>query len=90
MTGSTIRNSPEKGARQAIETLLDRRSAGATICPSEAARLLAAKGDWRGMMDEVHIAVDAMVEDKHIELSWKGEPLSARLGPYRIARVAER
>ena len=77
---------------QAILTLLARRAPGATICPSEAARLLAGpNGDWRGQMDAVHAAAEALVADGTIELSWKGAPVPSgptqkRRGPYRIAR----
>lgn len=72
---------------EAIEALLDQREAGKTICPSEAARILAKPGeDWREHMGSVHRAVDIMLAEKSVELSWKGEPVSQRRGPYRIAR----
>ena len=77
---------------EAILTLIARRAPGATICPSEAARLLAGPdGDWRGQMDAVHAAAETMVADGTIALSWKGAPVPSgptqkRRGPYRIAR----
>lgn len=72
---------------EAILALLAERTAGATICPSEAARRLAATGgDWRAHMDAVHAAVDALTEQGTITLSWKGTPMQKRRGPYRIAR----
>lgn len=75
----------EAGA--AILALLEARGAGKTICPSEAARSLAGpNGDWRARMDEVHAAVDALVKDSAITLSWQGNPKSERRGPYRVAR----
>jgi hypothetical protein len=77
-------------ARVAVLTLLETRAAGATICPSEAARHLAAAHcaeDWRAEMAEVHAAVDRLLADGLVRLSWRGEPLPARDGPYRIARV---
>lgn len=65
--------------------LLSQRKAKATICPSEAARLIAGtEGDWRDTMADVHQAVDEMLANGAITLSWKGEPLAARDGPYRI------
>lgn len=77
---------PFEPAEAAIRTLLAARAAGATICPSEAARLIAGdERDWRGAMGEVHEAVDAMVRDGAIALCWKGKPLEVRGGPYRIA-----
>ena len=80
---------PQTGltGEQAILTLLGQRPAGATICPSEAARLLAGpQGDWRAEMERVHAATDALVEQGAITLSWKGETKQKRRGPYRIAR----
>ena len=72
-------------AEDAIFSLLGKRSESARICPSEAARLLACDEDWRGEMERVHASVDRLVSDGKVALSWKGEPLTARSGPYRIA-----
>jgi uncharacterized NAD(P)/FAD-binding protein YdhS len=69
--------------------LLARRSAEATICPSEVARAVAESGwtsDWRRAMPAVHAAIDSMAADGLIRLSWKGETLRVRDGPYRIGR----
>jgi hypothetical protein len=76
-------------ARAATLALLARRAAGATVCPSEVARAIAAspgKDDWRSEMPAVHAAIDSMVQDGLVRLSWKGEPMPAREGPYRIGR----
>ena len=35
-------------------------------------------------MGEVHEAVDRLVEAGRVRLTWKGEPMMARAGPYRI------
>jgi hypothetical protein len=71
----------------AILSLLAERARGATICPSEAARLVAGpQGDWRAEMDAVHAATDALLESGAIALSWKGAEMQKRRGPYRIAR----
>lgn len=71
----------------AILSLLAERREDATICPSEAARLVAGPhGDWRAQMDAVHTAADALLESGDIALSWKGAPMQKRRGPYRIAR----
>jgi hypothetical protein len=76
-------------ARHVTLALLAARAPGATICPSEIARALALPGDdWRAAMPAVHAAVDTLVENGVVRLSWKGKPLPARAGPYRIARSA--
>lgn len=74
-------------AEQAILALLAERSAGTTICPSEAARRVAGPhGDWRAEMASVHAATDALLAAGAITLSWRGAPQEKRRGPYRIAR----
>lgn len=82
----------DREACAAVLDLLSQRAAGATICPSEAARVLAAaqgSGDWRAEMKRVHAAVDGLVAEGAVRLSWKGAALAARDGPYRIARAAK-
>lgn len=81
-------------ARQATLALLAIRAAEATVCPSEVARTLApgtgprlTAQDWRSAMPAVHAAVDALLADGLVRLSWKGRPLSTRAGPYRIGRT---
>ncbi|MEL7317231.1 MAG: DUF3253 domain-containing protein [Pseudomonadota bacterium] len=72
---------------QAILDLLVRRGPGKTICPSEAARLIAGPdGDWRSEMGAIHAATDALLDADDIRLSWKDTPKEKRRGPYRIAR----
>lgn len=74
-------------AREAVLRLLAERGPDKTICPSEAARELSAGSDqWRDHMGAVHKAVDKLSEDGLIRLSWKGQPMDQRRGPYRIAR----
>lgn len=75
--------------RAATLALLASRAPEATVCPSEVARALAAaagKDDWRGEMAAVHAAIDAMVAQGVVRLSWKGKPMPVREGPYRIGR----
>lgn len=80
-------------ASAAVLRLLAERAPGATICPSEIARKIAGEAtgydeaDWRNVMPVVHAAIDHQVEQGNIRLSWKGRALSARSGPYRIARA---
>lgn len=77
------------GASGATLALLANRGAGTTICPSEVARVLGAAADagaeeWRTMMPAVHAAVDHLVAEGRVRLSWKGQALASRNGPYRI------
>ena len=78
-------------AEAAVLALLAERQYGATICPSESARRIASdeKAEWREAMPLVHTAVDHLLDQKAIRLSWKGKALPARSGPYRIGRTAD-
>jgi hypothetical protein len=81
----------EGAARAATLTLLARRGAGATVCPSEVARAVAAaagRNNWRGAMAAVHAAVDVLAAQGLVRLSWKGEEMPLRTGPYRIGHPA--
>lgn len=74
-------------AREATLALLAARADGATVCPSEVARAVAGPaGEWRDAMPEVHAAVDDLVREGAVRLSWKGQALTGRAGPYRIGR----
>lgn len=75
-------------SREATLALLAARAEDATVCPSEVARAVAGEdGAWREAMPDVHAAVDAMLNEGEVQLSWKGRPLALRAGPYRIARA---
>ncbi len=79
-------------ARTMILTLLASRAAGATVCPSEVARVIAAadgRTDWREDMTTVHAAVTQMVADGDVRLSWRGAARAVADGPYRIGRGEE-
>ncbi|MET0364920.1 MAG: DUF3253 domain-containing protein [Sphingobium sp.] len=80
--------SPEalNAARHMALALLAKRAPDATICPSEVARAMGDKSDWRDWMPTVHAAIDQLLDEGRIRLSWKGRMLPARIGPYRIAR----
>jgi len=83
-------SSSGENARALTLALLAGRAEGATICPSEVARALAAaarKADWRGEMANVHQAVDGLVAEGLVRLSWKGEAKRVREGAYRIGRL---
>nr|WP_254062808.1 DUF3253 domain-containing protein [Caulobacter sp. S45] len=65
---------------------------GGTVCPSEVARALFASEAptgpvaWREAMPTVHAAVDQLLAEGQIRLTWKGKALLRRAGPYRIGR----
>ena len=75
-----------QAARDMTLVLLAARASEATICPSEVARALGTD-DWRVVMPVVHEAIDRLLIDGMIRLSWKGKALPTRSGPYRISRV---
>jgi hypothetical protein len=75
--------------RAAALHLLDQRGPGKTICPSEVAKAITATLDavnWRAAMPTVHMAVDAMVAEGLVRLSWHGKAMAVRSGHYRIGR----
>ena len=81
-------------ARDMTLALPAARTPEAKVCPSEVARAtVAARGtrteaeDWRNAMPLVHAAVDRLLAEGFVRLSWKGESLATRAGPYRIGRV---
>jgi hypothetical protein len=78
-------------ARAATLALLATQADGATVCPSEVARAIAAaagKPDWHGEMAAIHAAVDGLAAQGVVRLSWKGRDMPLRDGPYRIGRAA--
>lgn len=76
-------------ARATALALLSSRPPPATMCPSEIARALVNGEAWRDAMPLVHAAVDRLLEEGSVRLSWKGRPLTARAGPYRISRAGD-
>ena len=73
-------------ARSMILTLLGARAPGATVCPSEVARAISSKESWQDAMPAVHAAVDQLLTEGLVRLTWKGHSLTTRAGPYRIGR----
>jgi hypothetical protein len=75
---------------RAILALLDERRAGASICPSDAARRVAGEDPdaWRPRMDEARAAAARLVERGAVVVTQGGDPVrpaDAR-GPIRIRR----
>lgn len=69
-----------------ILDLLDQRAAGFTICPSEAARLVFKKDEWRDQMERTRQAARRLVMHDKILIIQKGiivDPSSAK-GPIRL------
>ena len=78
----------------AIVALLAARAAAATICPSEAARRVAAETgtDWRPLMEHARQAAYRLVAAGRIEVTQRGkvvDPSGAR-GPIRLRLRAPR
>jgi hypothetical protein len=82
---STDLGTPEH-TRKTILQLLDARSPGKTICPSDAARVLAGDGDFRPYMGPVREAAARLVDAGRIEVTQKGEPVTIANahGPIRL------
>ena len=82
-------NDTDRALEAAVLDLLDQRRRGATICPSEAARMIA-DDDWRPLMERTRRAARRLVASGHIEITQKGkvvDPDRAR-GPIRLRRKA--
>lgn len=85
----------DRALEAAILELLAARGAGATICPSEAARAVAPtvareEGDdaWRALMEPARRAARRLVAAGEVELTQRGRVVdpSAFRGPVRIRR----
>ena len=73
---------------EAILSLLDARAGGATICPSEAARLVG-EDDWRDLMEPARAAARRLVAAGDVVITQGGavvDPSTAR-GSIRVRRV---
>ncbi|MFS0713285.1 DUF2256 and DUF3253 domain-containing protein [Microbacterium sp. 2P01SA-2] len=71
-----------------ILELLSTRAAGATICPSEAARAVGGE-EWRELMEPARRAARRLVADGEVEITQRGavvDPSTAK-GPIRIRRT---
>ncbi|MFN6995978.1 MAG: DUF3253 domain-containing protein [Aquincola tertiaricarbonis] len=69
--------------------LLSARRPGATICPSEVARALAAdEAAWRALMPRVRQVAQALAEAGRLRITRGGQPVDALEagGPVRLGR----
>jgi hypothetical protein len=73
---------------RAIDALLDARRAGATICPSEAARAVDRDG-WREHMPAARAAAGRLAAAGQVEVTQRGEvvDVATARGPVRVRRV---
>jgi hypothetical protein len=89
-TGDRIGGMTDVGLRleQTILELLATRARGATICPSDAARVVDPEG-WRGLMDASRSAASRLVDRGLVEVTQGGSAvdLGTARGPIRIRRV---
>jgi len=71
-----------------ILRLLEERAAGATICPSDAARAVGGE-DWRDLMEPARRAAQRLVETGDVVITQRGEvvDLATARGPIRIRRA---
>ena len=85
----------DRELEESIRRLLGERAATATICPSEAARsVAAAQGDasddaWRALMEPARRAARRLMAEGEVEITQGGkvvDPSTAR-GPIRIRRA---
>ena len=78
----------DRALETALRDLLDRASAGATVCPSQAARAVSTD-DWRPLMDGARSAARRLVASGEAEITQGGkvvDPSTAR-GPIRVRPV---
>ncbi len=78
----------DRALERSVLDLLGARAAGATICPSEAARAVGGQ-DWRGLMEPARAAARRLVAAGQVEVTQGGhavDPSTAK-GPIRIRRL---
>jgi len=75
----------DRALESAILTLLHERHAGASICPSEAARRIDADG-WSSLMEPARRAARRLVDRGQVVITQNGTPVdpSTATGPIRI------
>jgi hypothetical protein len=80
----------DRALETAILDLLAGRAAGATICPSEAARAVDGDG-WRDLLEAARAAARRLVAAGRVEITQRGvvvDPSTAR-GPIRVRLAPE-
>jgi hypothetical protein len=79
------RQSDQADLEHVILTLLRQRKAGASICPSDAARAARPQG-WRPLMDDVRAAAARLADRGEVDVTQRGQRVDAETarGPIRI------
>ncbi len=75
----------DRALEDAIVDLLSRRARGASLCPSEVARITDAE-NWRDLMEPVRQAARRLAASGAVEITQQGRPVdpSTARGPIRI------
>jgi len=83
-------SSTDSALETAILDLLDQRPRGATICPSEAARVVD-PDSWRSLMEPTRRAARRLVARDLVHITQKGQPVDPSIfkGPIRIRRFED-
>jgi hypothetical protein len=79
----------DRALESSILSLLATRAAGATICPSDAARQVGTEDGWRDLMEPARRAARRLVAAGEVEITQGGkvvDPSTAK-GPIRIRRA---
>jgi hypothetical protein len=76
----------DRQIEQVILDLLEQRSVDASICPSEAARVIADGDDWHAHMEAVRMAARRLQRAGRISITQKGRPVNpdTAKGPIRL------
>jgi hypothetical protein len=76
----------DRQIEQTIIDLLEQRAADASICPSEAARIVADGDDWRADMEPVRMAARRLQRAGRISITQKGRQVNpdTAKGPIRL------
>ncbi len=81
----------DRRLEETIVALLNQRPAGASICPSEAARAVAEDDGWRTLMEPARRAARRLAHQGAIEITQRGrivDPCEFR-GPIRLRLTSD-
>jgi hypothetical protein len=81
----TAKQGEREDLEQVILGLLQRRTEGASICPSDAARAARPQG-WWALMDDVRAAAARLADRGEVEVTQRGRKVDVETarGPIRI------
>lgn len=76
----------DRQIEQIIIELLEQRATDASICPSEAAKIIAGSDDWHADMEPVRMAARRLQRAGRISITQKGRPVNpdTAKGPIRL------